>query len=734
MATVIAVIAMATVIAVIAMATVIVIAMATVIAVIAMATVIAVIAMATVIAVSELDASMQELVNENYTKFITATDTVQELKGKMESMDTELAGLQEKMDHIDGLSNAIDAQLAPNRADIHSLATASDGLAKLVFLLRLPARVRKALDLAAYASAISSFVRYMPVLEAHADMPRIGAVLAAMRLLAEETKSALRAQLARASSMDELGSVMDMLMDMGESVDNLRASYLEKQKEALDARLERLIASLPDIPTREPGDPPPLAAYPLPDALDTLHSGFLPPLLEFAAAYRALFLHKHNAAGAGSHGLVHVARSVLVPFFTTLKALISQYVPTGVLLEALDKIADDMAVLARRLPEAAIDDRVDEVFSKALHAHLDGVFSKLRASLLNAVDAAARSLVPLTDPDAYRPALDSALASISAALASSLSSLRPLLGASHPGIRDNVALITSSAQVNIQQALLFIADGVRSRAAAAASSSALAALAALATALADDLLPSFIDRVLAVLSVPVHAAMLAASPLADDLRATATSLAARFVDMTAWELSLPWLAVVADPAAAPWLVTDDDPLGPSPLAAAVVSRCAAAAALAAAAFPDNAPTLADRAADGELVDSLAPSPAGPGRGRAASDSHRRAASAFESMTLMFEETLKIGALHLELRASSVMLGILARFTKAWVEVVRQLALSRGAVRQLQLDIALLAAAAPAWIDDGRLIAALFRDVQLSAQARSRDATLLTADDLAVLLG
>jgi prefoldin subunit 5 len=68
-----------------------------------------------------LDTDMQSLVYDNYNKFISATDTIREMKGKVENMDSDMSVLVESMNKLNKSSKELRDVLRPNRQRIAKL-------------------------------------------------------------------------------------------------------------------------------------------------------------------------------------------------------------------------------------------------------------------------------------------------------------------------------------------------------------------------------------------------------------------------------------------------------------------------------------------------------------------------------------------------------------------------------------------------------------------------------------
>jgi peptidoglycan hydrolase CwlO-like protein len=62
--------------------------------------------------IQSLDSEMQQLVYENYNKFISATDTIRAMQGKMGHMEAQIQQLET---NIKGISEVRCSQMVPAR-------------------------------------------------------------------------------------------------------------------------------------------------------------------------------------------------------------------------------------------------------------------------------------------------------------------------------------------------------------------------------------------------------------------------------------------------------------------------------------------------------------------------------------------------------------------------------------------------------------------------------------------
>jgi hypothetical protein len=70
--------------------------------------------------IKKLDSDMKTLVYENYNKFISATDTIRDMKSNVENMEEEMQRLTANMDTITLVSDDITATLAPRRCALRA--------------------------------------------------------------------------------------------------------------------------------------------------------------------------------------------------------------------------------------------------------------------------------------------------------------------------------------------------------------------------------------------------------------------------------------------------------------------------------------------------------------------------------------------------------------------------------------------------------------------------------------
>ena len=81
--------------------------------------------------IKTLDGDMKTLVYENYSKFISATDTIKEMRLKVDSMDSQVNKLAACIDKLDMRTSAINASLQQDRKRILQLSGVHNLLKKV---------------------------------------------------------------------------------------------------------------------------------------------------------------------------------------------------------------------------------------------------------------------------------------------------------------------------------------------------------------------------------------------------------------------------------------------------------------------------------------------------------------------------------------------------------------------------------------------------------------------------
>ena len=284
--------------------------------------------------VKTLDNDMQMLVYENYTKFISATDTIGQMKEGVESMEDEMQSLAATITKISDGSTRINTNLSEHRAKIDKLAGVRRLLTKLQFLMELPARLRQCVVEERFSDAIRYYEGTKAVLERFKATEGFGH----LDVQIEESMDEIRAKL-QARLCDPLGKVAtvrearDLLLELGRSEDEC----MEEVDAAARGSLHRLLED-----GRGKCSKPPIDdlyrcedLVSLPPFSDELGSEFVYTWLRYVTLFDALFVQgqEEDVQGARRARLAGNARGPMAQYFDQVA---SHLVPGAAAVELSD--------------------------------------------------------------------------------------------------------------------------------------------------------------------------------------------------------------------------------------------------------------------------------------------------------------------------------------------------------------------------------------------------------------
>jgi hypothetical protein len=117
-----------------------------------------------------LDSDMQMLVYENYSRFISATETIRRMKLNVEGMEDDMLSVQSKMEAISKQSAMLDSTLSPRWEEVAKLVKLQSVLERLSFLQELPEKLERMIDAKQYAKAVQLYSQTSQVLKKHGEV------------------------------------------------------------------------------------------------------------------------------------------------------------------------------------------------------------------------------------------------------------------------------------------------------------------------------------------------------------------------------------------------------------------------------------------------------------------------------------------------------------------------------------------------------------------------------------
>ncbi|XP_053305393.1 vacuolar protein sorting-associated protein 51 homolog isoform X2 [Spea bombifrons] len=363
-----------------------------------------------------LDSDMQTLVYENYNKFISATDTIRKMKNDFKKMEDEMDGLAANMAVITEFSACISSTLQERHQHITKLSGVHTLLRKLQFLFELPARLKKCIELGAYAQAVSYHSKARSVLHQYQHMPSFHGIQtdcqAIMAGLADTLRQRFRDP---SSSPQELSECVELLLSLEESPDILCDEFLAHGRGRLASHLSELQGG---------GD--------ILEFVDQGCGGFISDTCLLAASYQALFCKEQgNTAQMAEEKLTTFLEELSGGYFELVEKRLRQEKSLGdnsLLVRALDRFHRRLQAPSKLVPRCGFNRRGTEIVVKAAQERLAQYLQALKEFFQGCITDVRQALAAPRLPGKEAPALGELLAQLSAAV---LNQIKTVLAAVH---------------------------------------------------------------------------------------------------------------------------------------------------------------------------------------------------------------------------------------------------------------------------------------------------------------
>ncbi|KAJ3340470.1 Vacuolar protein sorting-associated protein 51 [Gonapodya sp. JEL0774] len=220
-------------------------------------------------AITALDGEMKTLVYENYSKFITATETIGKMESSLPSARQSLDELTQSVDAVSSQVLGVSAAMAEKRAKIQKLGGVvgvlqkSLLLAQLQFLFDLPPRLHHFLGSANFSQAVRSYARTSRLLRRYAH-------LAAFRRVADECEQVMKEiekgvemkMRSEKSSIAEVTEMTELLIGLGRNPKELSKEYLKcvtmqlvKLRASAESEISKLEVEITEVEQRRASTP-----------------------------------------------------------------------------------------------------------------------------------------------------------------------------------------------------------------------------------------------------------------------------------------------------------------------------------------------------------------------------------------------------------------------------------------------------------------------------------------------
>lgn len=160
---------------------------------------------------------LQNLLCDNYHKFINASTVVSGIKDNFQIMGEEMDKLGGKMNIVGDTSSKILDKLRPCEEKISKLLRCKEAMTKLVPLTDLVPTLKSYMESGAYTAAARYYLKAESVLKKYQSLPSLDGILKECREIVAEMKSALKNKLnSEIYGREELSETLNLLLSLGE--------------------------------------------------------------------------------------------------------------------------------------------------------------------------------------------------------------------------------------------------------------------------------------------------------------------------------------------------------------------------------------------------------------------------------------------------------------------------------------------------------------------------------------
>ncbi|KAG2450988.1 hypothetical protein HYH02_004260 [Chlamydomonas schloesseri] len=308
--------------------------------------------------IKNLDSDMQQLVYENYNKFITATDTIRTMKSSVDNMETDMQRLEQTAGVVAEKSLSVSNKLQQRRESMEQLYKVQRLLRKLQTVFELPRKMRAALEEDALDTAVGLYAEAQPLLHKYGNRGTFKVIALESDFVAQEISQLLKKRLTERKD-DSAEQCVLLLRKLGEPDDTLQDKYLSGRV----ARIKRVLAEAAvvadamaaaaagqqqvPLPSKAQvaapeawswtaaGGPPPLRAF-----VRSLDEKFISGVQETVVNVIRFFLPEGSedspeAAAAKRKPLVALSRELFAEYFGIVRRVVTDAAKAGVLRGSL---------------------------------------------------------------------------------------------------------------------------------------------------------------------------------------------------------------------------------------------------------------------------------------------------------------------------------------------------------------------------------------------------------------
>ncbi|KAF9123500.1 Vacuolar protein sorting-associated protein 51 [Mortierella sp. 14UC] len=184
--------------------------------------------------IRQLDGDMKTLVYENYSKFLSATDTINKMKSNVDNLESEMARLTQNIGKIATSSSAIHSSLGDKREKIRQLNGVHSLLTKLQFVFELPTNLHQCLETESYTQAVKSYCRTLHLLQHYKHLTVFTGIERECKAIMVQVAQKIRQRMcADLATITEITESVGLLLALKEDPVTLWKQYLDLSMNAL---------------------------------------------------------------------------------------------------------------------------------------------------------------------------------------------------------------------------------------------------------------------------------------------------------------------------------------------------------------------------------------------------------------------------------------------------------------------------------------------------------------------
>uniref|UniRef100_A0A0N4ZN89 Vacuolar protein sorting-associated protein 51 homolog n=1 Tax=Parastrongyloides trichosuri TaxID=131310 RepID=A0A0N4ZN89_PARTI len=198
-----------------------------------------------IFSVRKLDGEMQQLVYENYNKFLTAVGTVKEMKKEFSTIDDQMCNLSNSIKNISNSTKHLCNVFGSHREAVKKLTDQNKTIKSLQCIFTLPDVLKKLIDKKDYNGAAMKYLTVKDKLESYKEHKSIKKIYDESMVRVKELEELLQNKLlSKIITEEEFTEVVDLLEKLNVNIGLLSNEVLKVYKESLNNELNNLSLQL----------------------------------------------------------------------------------------------------------------------------------------------------------------------------------------------------------------------------------------------------------------------------------------------------------------------------------------------------------------------------------------------------------------------------------------------------------------------------------------------------------